>query len=91
MPLWFFPSLMGILATLSLLAAIWLVIHLRDVASLFSSDTSSDIVRGPGRRRASRARVWFVLFIFNTGWIASLLIWIFVIGGYANAVTDAAG
>ncbi|HEV7343899.1 MAG TPA: hypothetical protein VGN68_19945, partial [Sphingopyxis sp.] len=31
------------------------------------------------------------LIIFNTGWIASILIWIFVIEGYANAVTDAAG
>ncbi len=91
MPLWFFPSLMGLLATLSLLAGIWLFLHLRDLASLFSADASNDIVRGPGRRRASRARVWFVLIIFNTGWIASLLIWIFVIEGYANAVTDAAG
>ena len=90
MPLWFFPSLMGILATLSLIAGIWLVLHLRDLASLFSADASNDIVRGPGRRRASRARVWLVLIIFNTGWIASILIWIFVIEGYANAVNDAA-
>lgn len=91
MPLWFFPFLIGILATFSLIAGIWLVLHLRDLVGLFSDDTSNDIVRGPGKRRASGARVWLVLLIFNAGWIASLLIWIFVIEGYANAVTDAAG
>lgn len=91
MPLWFFPFLIGILATFGLIAGIWLVLHLRDLIGLFSDDTSNDIVRGPGKRRASRAQVWLVLLIFNAGWIASLLIWIFVIEGYANAVTDAAG
>lgn len=91
MPLWFFPFLIGILATFSLIAGIWLVLHLRDLIGLFSDDTSNDIVRGPGKRRASREQVWLVLLIFNAGWIASLLIWIFVIEGYANAVTDAAG
>lgn len=90
MPLWFFPTLIGLLATASLIAGIWLLLHLRDVAGLFSADPTNDLVRGPGRRRASRGTVWVVLFIFNAGWIASLLIWIFVIGGDANAVTDAA-
>ena len=90
MPLWFFPSLIGILASSSLVAGIWLVLHLRDLARLFSADRSNDIVRGPGKRHASRRRVWLALFIFNAGWIASVLIWIFVIGGDANAVTDAA-
>ena len=55
MPLWFFPFLIGILATFSLIAGIWLVLHLRDLVGLFSDDTSNDIVRGPGKRRASRA------------------------------------
>lgn len=88
MPLWFFPALIGVLATSSLIAGIWLFLHLRDIAALFSN-RSNQIVRGPGKRHASRTRVLFALFIFNAGWIASLLIWIFVIGGDANAVTEA--
>ncbi|MBU2408261.1 MAG: hypothetical protein KKC79_06375 [Gammaproteobacteria bacterium] len=79
---------MGVLATSSLIAGIWLFLHLRDVAAMFSS-RANQIVRGPGKRHASRAYVWLALFIFNAGWIASLLIWIFVIGGDANAVTEA--
>ncbi|MEN3973053.1 hypothetical protein WJS89_10275 [Sphingomicrobium sp. XHP0235] len=90
MPLWFFPALIGIFATSSLIAGIWLMLHLRDLARLFVGDGSSNIVRGPGKRQASRRQVWLALFIFNAGWIVSLLIWIFVMGGDANTVTDAA-
>lgn len=89
MPLWFFPALIGLCATISLLAGIWLLLHLRDVIGLFSADPSNDLARGPGRKQASRGMVWLAILIFNAGWIASLLIWIFVIGGEANAVTDA--
>ncbi len=89
MPLWFFPLLVGILAAASLIAGIWLLLHLRDLVGLFSTDDSNDLVRGPGRRRVPRGRVWLAIVIFNAGWIASLIIWIFAIGGDANAVTDA--
>lgn len=90
MPLWFFPALMGLLATVSLIAGIWLLLHLRDVAGVFSGHGQGEMVRGPGKRRASKSRIWLAIVVFNAGWIACLLIWIFVIGGDANAVTDAA-
>ena len=90
MPLWFFPALMGLLATISLVAGIWLLLHLRDVAAVFAGREEGEFVRGPGRRRASKSRVLFAIIVFNAGWIACLLFLIFVIGGDANAVTDAA-
>ncbi|WP_394271028.1 hypothetical protein [Qipengyuania sp.] len=89
MPLWFFPALIGLCATATLIAGIWLLLHLRDVIGLFSASRSNDFVRGPGRKQASGGAIWLAIIIFNAGWIASLLIWIFVIGGEANAVTDA--
>lgn len=89
MPLWFFPALIGVFAVVSLLAGIWLLLHLRDVAAVFAKRHTSDFVRGPGKRRASRGAVWVAIFIFNFGWIAALAIWIIVIGGDANVVTDA--
>jgi len=41
------------------------------------------LVRGPGKRRATPAAVWTALIIFNAGWIACIVIWIFVLGGEA--------
>jgi len=82
---------MGILATVSLIAGIWLALHLRDIARTFSGSEDGELVRGPGKRQASRRRVWAAIFVFNAGWIACVVIWIFVIGGDANALTSAAG
>ena len=84
MPLWFFPALVGVLAAASLLAGIWLQLHLRDVAAMFG-----DIARGPGRRQASNGAVWAAIILFNAGWIGALVVWLFVMGGDANLVTDA--
>lgn len=89
MPLWFFPALIGLSATVSLIAGIWLLLHLRDVIGLFSGNPANDLVRGPGKKQVSRGAIWLAIVLFNAGWIVSLLIWIFVIGGDANAVTDA--
>lgn len=88
MPLWFFPALMGALATLSLIAGIWLLLHLPDIARLFSGSRPGEIVRGSGRKAASRGAVWLALILFNGGWIACVLIWIFAIGGEANEVVQ---
>lgn len=86
MPIWFFPALLGVLAVMSLSAGIWLLLHLPDVAETFAGRKEGEIVRGPAKRRASRATVWFVIIMFNAGWIACVLIWIFVMSGDANAV-----
>ena len=89
MPLWFFPALIGVLSILSLVAGIWLLLHLRDVAAVFARH-SDEIARGPGRRRASSGAVWWAIILFNAGWIGALVVWLFVMGGDANVITDAA-
>lgn len=91
MPLWFFPALIALCAIVSLAAGIWLILHLRDVARLFRGNRPGGMVRGPGRQRATSAAVWTALVIFNAGWIACILIWIFVLAGEANTVVNAAG
>ena len=88
MPLWFFPALVGVFAVASMIAGIWLLLHLRDVAAVFAR-RSGEIKRGPGKRRASRGAVWWAIIVFNAGWIGALVVWIFVMGGDANLVTDA--
>ncbi len=91
MPLWFLPALIAFFAILSLTAGIWLLLHLRDVARVFRGGSPGELVRGPGKQRATPTAVWTALLIFNAGWIACLIIWIFVLGGEANTVVDAKG
>lgn len=90
MPLWFFPALLGALATISLIAGVWLLLHLPDIARLFSRNRPGGLVRSSGRRAASQGAVWFALILFNGGWIACVLLWIFAIGGDANEVVQTA-
>jgi len=91
MPLWFLPALIALFAVVSLVAGIWLLLHLRDVARVFQGDRPGEMVRGPGRRRATPAAVWTALLIFNAGWIACIAIWLFVSSGDANTVVSAKG
>jgi len=67
------------IGVITLGAGIWLLLHLRDVARLFRDDP--DIAVGPGRKAASRSTVWFVLIVFNVGWIGALVFWSIVISG----------
>ncbi|MEL7730700.1 hypothetical protein AAG612_14310 [Citromicrobium bathyomarinum] len=90
MPLWLLPALMGALAVISLIAGIWLLLHLPDVARIFSSKGPGGIVRSSARKSASRGAVWLALILFNGGWIACVLLWIFVMSGDANSAVDAA-
>lgn len=90
MPLWFFPALIAVFAVISLVAGIWLLLHLRDVARVFRGEEPGEIVRGPGPRRAKTSLVWTAIIIFNVGWITCVAIWIFVMGGEANTFVDAA-
>ena len=91
MPLWIFPALIALFAVISLVAGIWLLLHLRDVARVFRGDRPGEMVRGPGRRRSTPAAVWAALILFNAGWIACIIIWVFVLSGEANTVVSAKG
>lgn len=89
MPLWFLPALLGLCAAVSLAAGLWLLLHLRDVASVFSGRREGELVPGPGRKRASDKAVWIAILVFNAGWIACLVLWLLTAGGEANVVVDA--
>ncbi|MEL7738512.1 hypothetical protein AAG614_09035 [Citromicrobium bathyomarinum] len=85
MPPWLLPALMGSLATTSLIAGIWLLLHLPDVARIFAAAGRGVIIRNSGRNYASHGAVWLALILFNGGWIACLALWIFVIGSDSAA------
>jgi hypothetical protein len=80
---------LGLFAATAIAAALWLLIHARDVARTFSGRREGEIVPGPGRRQATSFAVWTGLAVFNLAWIACVLIWVYTIGGDANAVVDA--
>lgn len=86
MPLWFLPALIALFAVVSLVAGLWLLLHLRDVVRVFRGDRLGELVRGPGRRRATPAAVWAAILLFNGGWISCIIIWVFVLTGEANSV-----
>ena len=88
MPLWFVPALLGAFATISLIAGIWLLLHLPDVARLFSGRRPGEFVRTSSRKAASRGAVWLALIFFNGGWIACLVLYVFVMSGDANEVVQ---
>lgn len=84
MPITVFAVLLAVCAVASLAAAIWLLLHLQAVAAAFRG--TADVV--PGRRapKTSKGAVWTALIIFNAGWIACILIWVFVMSGAGNEV-----
>lgn len=85
--MWIVPFALAVCAVASLIAGIWLVIHLPAVMRVFGRH--ADIVPPRGRRRVPPHKVLLMLVIFNAGWIAAVVIWVWVIGGDANQVTIA--
>jgi len=84
MPLWFFPALLALLAVSTLIAGIWLLLHLQALATLFRG--RADIVPSPRRPHASRGALWLALAVFNIGWIGSIAVWTYTMTGEANEV-----
>ena len=86
MPLWFFPALLALCAVVALLSGLWLLFHLQAVATMFRG--RGDVVPAPCKPRASRSAVWLAFALFNVGWIASVAIWTFALGGEANEAVE---
>ena len=87
MPLWTASLIMATFIVATLASGIWLLLYLDAVARLFAG--KADVVPAPGKRTAPRSRVWLMLAIFNIGWIACILIGIYVMSGDANTIVDA--
>ncbi|WP_126174049.1 hypothetical protein [Altericroceibacterium xinjiangense] len=88
MPLWLYAALLGLCAVTTLIAGIWLLLHLRDVARMFRRH--EEITPGPGPRRASSGAVWVALALFNAGWIGAVVLWVFSNTERAQGVVHAA-
>ncbi|MEO0061687.1 MAG: hypothetical protein RLZZ08_247 [Pseudomonadota bacterium] len=72
MPPWYFPALIGVSSIMTLVAGIWLTLHLTAVARIFSGH--ADIVTAPVRPGASQRVVWSWLAAFVVGLAVSLTV-----------------
>jgi hypothetical protein len=90
MSLWTANLIFAAFIIAALGSGIWLLLNLDALARLFAGrGDEGEIVPAPRRPPVSRAQTWLMLAIFNTAWIACILIWIYVISGDANALVDA--
>lgn len=82
MPLWIFPALLAVAAVVTLVAGIWLLLHLTALARIFAGN--ADIVPAPSRPRASQRAMRLAIAAFGTGLILTLAILFLTISGLAN-------
>lgn len=82
MPFWFFPAVLAMAIVVTLVSGIWLMVHLRALASLFAGH--GDIVPAPSARRASKRKVWFALAAFTSGLLLTLTILVLQTSGVIN-------
>ncbi len=83
MPLWLFSALFAIAIFTTLVAGLWLLLHLTAFSRTFAG--KADLVPSPKRPRASRRAVKIGLVIFSVGLLATLAMQILAITGQANA------
>lgn len=82
MPLWLFPTLLAISALVTLIAGIWLLLHLTALAKDVAGN--ADVVPSPARPRASHGKVRLMLVTFVVATLATLVILVLVVSGVAN-------
>lgn len=82
MPLWLFPMLFAVSVIVTLVAAIWLLLHLTAVARTFAG--SADVVPSPKPAKASRQAVRFATGAFVVGLISTLTLQVLAFTGLAN-------
>jgi hypothetical protein len=83
MPLWLFPTLVAVSVIVTLIAGIWLILHLAAFARTFAGN--ADIVPSPKPAKASRRAVRFALATFGLGLASTLTLQILALTGVANA------
>ncbi len=82
MPLWLFPALFAVSVIVTLIAAIWLLLHLTAVARTFAGN--ADVVPSPKPARASRGAVRFAGACFLIGLLCTLTMQVLAFTGVAN-------
>jgi len=83
MPLWVFPMVLAIAIVVTMVAGIWLFLHLTAFARMFAGN--ADIVASPKQPRASRRAVRIALAAFGGGLLLTLTLEILTMTGVANA------
>ena len=82
MPLWLFPTLVAVAVIVTLIAGIWLFLHLTALARTFAGN--ADIVPSPKPAKASRRTVRVVLAVFALGLLSTLTLQILALTGVAS-------
>lgn len=82
MPLWLFPTLVALAVMVTLIAGIWLFLHLTALARTFAGN--ADIVPSPKPAKASRLTVRVVLAVFAFGLLSTLTLQVLALTGLAN-------
>jgi len=82
MPLWLFPTLVAAAVIVTLIAGIWLFLHLTALARTFAGN--ADIVPSPKPAKASRRKVRVVLAVFALGLLSTLMLQVLALTGVAN-------
>ena len=83
MPLWLFPTLFAVAVIVTLVAAIWLLLHLTAVARTFAGN--ADIVPSDKPARTSRRAVRLAIAAFVIGLLSTVTLQILAFTGIANA------
>ena len=83
MPLWLFSTIFAVAVIVTLIAGIWLLLHLTALARTVGG--TADIVPSPKRPRASRRAVQLAAAAFGVGLLATLTMQILAMTGVANA------
>lgn len=82
MPLWLFPALFAVSVIVTLVAAIWLLLHLTALARTFAG--TADVVPSPKPANASRPAVRFALAAFVVGLLSTVTLQVLAFTGVAN-------
>ena len=83
MPLWIFPAIYAVVIVATMIAGIWLLLHLTALAHRFAG--RFDIVPSPKRPQASRRAVHIALATFAGGLLLTLTMQVLAMTGVANA------
>ena len=82
MPMWLFPTLVAVAVIVTLIAGIWLFLHLTALARTFAG--TADVVPSPKPAKASRRTVRVMLAVFVLGLVSTLTLQVLALTGLAN-------
>jgi len=83
MPIWLFSAVFAVAVIMTLVAGIWLLLHLTALAR--TVEGNADVVSSPKRPRASRRSVRLALATFTGALLLTLTMQILAMTGAANA------